>query len=188
MCIYNIYIYVILWWWFHCLNCGRNHDCNILYPRWGHLPPLIGNHHVGMMVHHGLNCAKEHPVFQSMAMNGMASSTQKKKGWQFNSNDMADILAASSQNMCENILFSPTEARTVLQSKLARLACHSIPRFMNYISHLTIWRFPKIVVPPIGCSIVNHPAIGVPPFMKPPSIYFGHPHGMIPVIAFTFTQ
>jgi hypothetical protein len=37
-----------------------------------------------------------------------------------------------------------------------------------------IWRFPEMGVPPVlihfisGFSIINHPAIGIPPFMEPP--------------------
>jgi hypothetical protein len=75
--------------------CGRNHDCNILYPRWGHLPPLIGNHHPGTntswtQLRQGTSRVSEH----GYEWNGKLNS--KTKGWQFNSNDMADILAASS--------------------------------------------------------------------------------------------
>ena len=53
----------------------------------------------------------------------------------------------------------------------------------KFHSSVSMWMFPRMVVPPnhpnfrLGCSIVNHPAIGVPPFQKknrkPPCFHMG---------------
>ena len=49
----------------------------------------------------------------------------------------------------------------------------SAPIFPLETSHGNIWRFPKTGVPPnhpylIGCSIINFPAFGVPPWLRKP--------------------
>ena len=50
-------------------------------------------------------------------------------------------------------------------------ACSHLFSLTAPLSTYSIWWFPKIGVPPnhpLGVSLINHPALGVPPFMDTP--------------------